>query len=189
MINEQFKELYSGLLHDVQQLWEQPRGEEFRAEACIRCSMRYWERLKDFVAAHPFDNKLEEIHLFREVKPRFIGRVEFYTLVFEASLFCPASGLPDAEEFWEKEYEKIDRFRKEQDSIVLYMQSGATHWDDEYLLRSGQGELEPALNRIYDPQGVVSAPMDGPLAMIIAYELYEEYLNTRKDQTQSAYDQ
>src|SRR5690242_7131972 len=75
-------------------------------ESAVECAFSSlkngWIQLKQIVAANDFATDEEEIHFFKVLKPKLIGELEYYGLVYHSILFCP----PDAEQklfFWQRE--------------------------------------------------------------------------------------
>jgi hypothetical protein len=178
-MNEKYRNLYEGLLRDTHAAWGMPLPESERTEACFKVCLEYWIRLKELVAEGPFGEEREEVDFFRQVKPLFTGRLEYYTLVYQYLLFCAGDDEEALAEYRSKELRKIAQFRKVHAGFIRYMEEGARDRDGAYFLR-GEG-AETGSTRIFDSDGKYSCPKDGLTTQMLAYQLYEIYIKEKQN--------
>ena len=103
-------------------------------EACFAIANQYWNRVRERLKIHHFKTDQNEIEFFKILKPKFTSQIEFYILLYHASLFQP----PDAEaarNFWDKEYRRFENFVAENKSFVQCYQDSFCEMLPYYFLR------------------------------------------------------
>lgn len=147
-----------------------------KVENCFKYCMEYWNRVQGLVKDHGFSTRTEEIHFFKEVKPSFTGRIEYYTHQYHAMLFKPADDVLEINRFWRWEIRKIERFYADNEAFCRYIREGATNMDEKYFLRANGNEVRPSPVRIYDLDPATMTSHDHLVTLIRAYALYERYI-------------
>ncbi len=151
-------------------------------EACFKSSLDSWGKVCKQVKATGFRDDKEEIRFFREVKPVFASFIEYYTYRYHAVLFSPVNDIEEMKRFWRWEEKKMQRFFDNHKEFCAYIREGATHRDAEYFLRAS-GEPDKtrcAGDLIHDLDADLLSPKDPLLTIMIAYELYGQYIETKR---------
>lgn len=143
-----------------------------KIEACFKCSLDYWARIKQLVKKHDFPTAEEEIYFFKKVKPLFTARIEYYTHRYHALLFMPVNDLQDLRRFWKWELRKIERFYENNEAFCRYMREGASDKDNEYFVRAANHAAPLLQGRLHDLDPETATSHDYLVTMIAAYELY-----------------
>jgi hypothetical protein len=85
-----------------------PEGE--RIEAAFKVSMYYRARVKRWLISYEFSDPYSEIRFFKEGKPLFTSKIEFYTHCYRALLFLPRGNSRAKIHYWRRELARIDGF-------------------------------------------------------------------------------
>src|SRR5579872_94526 len=163
-----YNSTYASMTADIHRILAGTGPELDKVEACFMTALRHWEKFKNSVRMQGFENRADEIHFFKHVKPQFTGLVEYYTQRYQALLFVPFGNPAQAHYFWKMEDRRIERFFARHQSFVEYYEKGETDMDELYFLREfGDGtNLEAA--RVYDLDQQTSSSHDWILSRMIA---------------------
>ena len=148
-------------------------------ELCFKTSLEYWRKVHRQANQQGFRTVEEEISFFKDVKPSFGARIEFYTYRYHALLFIPAADKLEIERFWKWEQRKIEKFYESNEEFCRYIQAGDTSRDEDYFLRISDlpsGKRQAGYPG-YDAGEELSSPMDHLMTTIKAYELYDQYIH------------
>lgn len=157
------------MLTDLERCWHSELTDLEKIEKCFRIAIKYWCRLRDEFG-DDFANTGEEINFFKNIKPLFTGRIEFYTIAYKSLLFKP-EGKARLKNFWKDEIKKLNTFRKNNEEFIKYYKSGDTSLDHQYFLKIEE-------NKDMDSQEVGSelrSSHDHLVAAIHARELFQDF--------------
>ena len=135
-----------------------------------------FDRLKKFIISYEFRSRGEEIHFFKEIKPRLFFRLIYYRKLFNIEMNRPVAGIEAQKEYLQNELNAINRYTNKRLDFVRYYRAGATHLDELYFLR-GQTDVEQYLEAFYyerDPQ--FSTNCDFKVAKIMSNDMLSVYL-------------
>jgi hypothetical protein len=99
-MNANFLELYEALVRDINDILQTGSSEKEKMESCFRSGIEHWNKLKEKIKREDFATEEEEIHFFKNVKPRFTGEMEYYTQRYHAILFLPETDTKSQTNFW-----------------------------------------------------------------------------------------
>jgi hypothetical protein len=151
-------------------------NEKEKMEACFRCGIGHWNQLKEKIKLEGFESDEQEIHFFKNIKPRFTGEIEYYTQRYHALLFLPEGDEKLQHDFWEGELGRMDKFFGAYHNFFDYYRSGKTSEDVRYfLLRNTDGSNIAHLN-VFDIDQQTATSHDWLLTNMIAYEKYRKYV-------------
>ena len=150
-----------------------------QAEACFHRSLYYWQEAQKLIQQHPFPDDRQEILFFKYTKPKIVGRVEYYMLVYHYQSCRPGNAL-HLIDFLLYENKKIERFRDHHRDFLSYYADGRTDIDEFYFLRRNRTpEKTTALRRFtrtYDQDPAFYTAADWVVALHVGFGLYEEFL-------------
>ena len=181
-MDEKFETIYADLLRNEDPGLGSGLPEEERVENCFKICLDHWEAVKQIVREDGFSDDAAEIRFFKWVKPRFTGRLEYYTLVYQYGLFCPREDATAALSFWTKEQAKIVRFRVTQASLIAYYRRGSSELDEELFLRRHYKADPTVYTRVFDREEDFLTSGDWVLTQWRGYELYEGWLAEKLNQ-------
>lgn len=163
-MNSFFSELYDRLLSEIGQCEQESADPSSYIECCFHRCERACMEIDNVISSTDFQSSAEEIEFFRNVKPRFTGLTEFYSILYRTELFAPESEK-DRQEFLPLELERVQQFFEKNAEFVDYLRSGDTSRDAIYFVRTGPHATE--------------CSMDAMLAKIAGRERYKIYLEQK----------
>lgn len=138
-------------------------------------------KLKSLVSAHHFENKGEEIHFFKKLKPKFISKFIFYSTILDLESHKPNAGNNALKEYYEAEQEKLKIFYKEHSDFYSYYRREATYLDHKIFVRDSY-DLKMKLSLgFYNFDTTFTTSHDQLIAKFIANEKIEQYLKKQMD--------
>jgi RteC protein len=171
-----YQEYHHQLLTATSLFQDSGRSDMEKIEACFKCSLDYWGKIKQLVKKHAFQTPEEEIHFFKKVKPLFTARIEYYTHRYHALLFMPVNDAPELGRFWKWELRKIERFYENNEAFCRYIRQGDSDRDREYFIRSANATAPLLQGRVHDLDPETATSHDYLVTMMAAYELYEGFV-------------
>lgn len=171
-MREKIQLLYRQMLTDLDRCWLAELTDLEKIEKCFRIAIKCWYRLRDEVTSHGFDSTEAEIDFFRNIKPLFTGRIEFYTIAYKAILFKPED-KSRIRAFWKEEAKRLKAFKKANEEFIQYYKSGDQSLDKKYFLRIENG----AADNLQEVGAELRSSHDHLVASIHAQELYNKYVS------------
>lgn len=169
-------EYYQQLLAALASCEEGTASEIEKVESSFKCSLDHWGKIQKHIKQNGFSSPSEEIHFFKNIKPKFTSHIEYYTCRYHALLFMPAEDPTELIRFWRWEMRKTEKFFEVNDEFCRYMREGATDRDEEYFLRADNNGSPLMQGRIHDVDPMTATPGDHLVTMIVAYEMYRSYI-------------
>ncbi|HEY8387980.1 MAG TPA: RteC domain-containing protein [Parasegetibacter sp.] len=171
-----YDQLFLEMLVELTKCEQSDESELKKVESCFVVATRYWEKLKE-LCQFTSNNAAEEIYFFRHVKPLFIGRIRYYTILYEALLCIPdKSGEYN---FWEEEAMRLERFCERHEDFIKYLQQEPDEREHLYFLREHYDTHQLSQARVFDADPEFCTQMDHILSAWIAEQLYHEYTKKR----------
>ena len=138
-------------------------------------------KLKTLVSFHKFENLGEEVHFFKNLKPKFISKFIYYSTVLDLESHKPNAGKNALNEYYEAELEKLKNFYKEQSDFYSYYRREATYLDHKIFVRDSY-DLKMKLSLgFYNFDTSFTTSHDQLIAKFIANEKIEKYLKKQID--------
>ncbi|GAA4331736.1 RteC domain-containing protein [Mucilaginibacter gynuensis] len=136
---------------------------------------RYLQKLKDFLAEHPFTDEQQEIRFFKYEKPRFLAERLFILERYTVDSAIPLHDDELTKKYFEQELAFVRRFFHQNRFLYQYHQVDASELDHLYFIR-GVDVTGLLINdaKYVDPQ--FSTACDHLFAQFIAHELLQGYL-------------
>ena len=144
--------------------------------------------LKEFVMNSGFENDLQEIDFFKNIKPQILGKLIFYNKVYRMEIACPVPNGKLMLKYFSSKLEQLKKTFKEHtvsSDFYRYYRSNRCDLDDRFF-RLGNIEFYSGLNSVafeMDPQ--FSTYYDYKVSRIISDELFYHYLLRRMDPDES----
>ena len=137
---------------------------------------------KEFVLKDGFNDDVEEIEFFRDIKPQILGKLIYYNKVFRIETICPVKNGKMYHKFFMGQLQQLKQEFKEHicgSHFYRYYRSGRNDRDQEYYMR-GKINYRNGLNSyVFEIDHQYSTYYDSKIARIIANELIYTYLITR----------
>jgi len=137
--------------------------------------------LKTLISSHHFENLGEEVHFFKNLKPKFISKFIYYSTVLDLESHKPNAGKNALNEYYEAELEKLKNFYKEQSDFYSYYRREATYLDHKIFVRDSY-DLKMKLSLgFYNFDTCFTTSHDQLIAKFMANEKIEQYLKKQID--------
>jgi len=150
-----------------------------RSKLIIARLEKGFEAMKLFITNYSFKDDTEEIHFFKEVKPRLFSQLIYYIKIYNIEMRMPTGGVEDKRMYLKRIQKRIRCFFDENLDFYGYYRSGNTHLDQFYFLR-GNSDIQFQLESFYfEKDNNFSTWYDFKVTKILAHEMLEGYLNSR----------
>lgn len=136
-----------------------------------------FDRLKQFITGYEFADEEEEIHFFKDIKPRLFCHLLYYSKVYKIEMNRPMGGLDAQAEYLNREFADISVYINKRLDFYRYYRSGSTHLDRCYFLRGRMNREDQYRDSFYferDP--AFSTCGDFKVAKILSYDMLQVYL-------------
>lgn len=140
-----------------------------------------FDRLKVFITTYEFRNDAEEIHFFREVKPRLFSDLIYCQKVYNIEMNRPAGSEEVQVEYLRKEQGRLKDFFDKNLDLYKYYRSGSTHLDMYYFKRGVQDIHLNMESFHFERDPLFSTNCDFKIAKILANDQIKNYLKSEFD--------
>jgi len=137
--------------------------------------------LKKFILSYDFQDAAEEIHFFKNVKPRLCAHLIYYRTIYNIEMNRPLGSIEAQRKYLYKELKDIQYFTNKRLDFYRYWRSGSTNLDDIYF-RRGKTDMELYLESFYyelDPK--FSTNYDFKVARILANDMLHIFIRSELD--------
>jgi len=139
------------------------------------------DKLKLFFVKKNIRSKAEEIAFFRDIKPQFAGRLIHYNNIYKIEIRKPLGSKKSIRKYYQGELQKLKEYFEDNRQFYKYYRTGSTYLDNLYFIR-GQHDVRLILDNYYlQADHAFSTSHDYKVAMIIANELTQKYLETQME--------
>lgn len=135
MILQFSEELYKGVVAALEEIDNTVMDPSAQRKVRTEAAFRFLRELKKRVLDYSFTSQEEEIHFFKEVKPRFTSLLIYYSSVDRIELGKPEGSLAHVKSYYEHELAAIDKFFSNNREVYAYFRSGDTYLDHQLFLR------------------------------------------------------
>lgn len=152
------------------------------AKESVLVSYRYLKELKQYIFQYPFKRRSEEIWFFKHVKPKVMGRIIFYSEVFNVEAARPGWNKEEDRSYLTNEIAKTEYFFRMESNLYEYYQNGTEvqdikyfvrETDDRFLFRGFATKIDPAF---FYGDDSFSTGLDYLFARFYGYELLKDHL-------------
>jgi hypothetical protein len=171
-------QLYNSMLRDLEVCKYNQVFDAEVIECCYQVCSNCWYAVKRKLASYEFDTREDEINYFRNIKPKITSEIEYYNLLYHASLFYPPD-IRALKRFWMREGERLNKFTNENKDFLHYYRSGLTHKDHLYFVRANNKNLESMKCKPFGVNSFTSTSHDCLIAYFLALEKYTAYVNKK----------
>jgi hypothetical protein len=148
------------------------------AEQAIKKLIPILEKLKTKLLNHQFENKLEEIDFFRNVKPQFAAKLIYYNDIYNIETNKPFGSKKSIRKYYNAELTKLETYFAENLEFYKYYRTGNRNLDNKYFIR-GKHDVRHALDSFYfQADHRFSTSHDYKVARILANQNSKIYLET-----------
>ncbi|RKR84289.1 RteC protein [Mucilaginibacter gracilis] len=178
MLSKVIEKLSRQLTDGLADITAKKLSAEKRLSAALQLIRSLLHLLREQVLLHPFQDKPDEIHVFKNIKPRFLAAKIFELERYNLEQSAPAGTQEKLIAFYESELDIIRRFFMRYAFLYQYYRSGLTELDELYFIRGAEVPtvLMPEFG---EPDPDFSTCGDYLFAKLQAFETLQAYIAER----------
>lgn len=180
--------LLSELNHQLEVIHLETKNPLQYSEVAIKIMVSVMEKLKTNFLKYKFQNKIEEIDFFRNIKPQFAAKLIYYNEIYNIETNKPFGAKKVIQKYYKIELSKLAAFFNENLEFYKYYRTGNHYLDNKYFLR-GKYDVKLTLDSSYfQADSRFSTSHDYKVARILANDLIKVFIeeeltkiNTKKE--------
>lgn len=146
------------------------------SEKCLVLIDESIRKVKELISVHQFDNIAEEVHFFKKLKPQFISKFIYYSMILDLESHKPNAGNKVLKKYYESGQEKLKIFYEEQAEFYSYYRREATYLDHKIFVRNSY-DLKIKLSfGFYNFDTSFTTSHDHMIARFVASQQFDKYL-------------
>lgn len=150
-----------------------------RCESAIDVILKSIERLKVLFEKEKIKSHEQEIHFFKNIKPKFTSKLIYYNAIFKIETKKPHGGERILKKYLNHELEKLKRYFDNNLDFYKYYRTGSNYLDHKYFTR-GKFDIKLTLDSFYfEVDHKFSTSHDYKVAKIMAHDLIQVYLEDK----------
>ncbi len=146
------------------------------SEKLIEVTLLKISKLRAFVKEKGFDKPEDEIHFFKELKPKIVSKLIYYNAIYKIETRRPYGGERSIKKYLNNELSKLKRFFDNNLEFYKYYRTNSSYLDHKYFIR---GNFDIKLNLdtfFFESDQTFSTSHDYKVSKIIANDLIQVYL-------------
>lgn len=146
------------------------------AEKSIKICLECMIELRTQVIQKGFKNHQDEIHFFKEIKPRCISHLIYNNTVYKIETNYPNGDVKSKRKYLQMELSKLKSYFYDNLDFYRYYRTGSNYLDHKYFVR-GKRDLRLNLDaHTYETDPDFSTSHDFKISTILANDLLQVYL-------------
>lgn len=148
-----------------------------KAQQAILLFEEAFGRLKEFTISYVFKDETEEIHFFKNLKPKFFCDLIYYQKMYNLEMNRPTGGDNEQRKYLDDQLSHIKEFFDNNKAFYQYYRAKECYLDRYFFLR-GKPTIPLNYDSFYferDP--LFSTAFDFKMARILANDKLETYIN------------
>lgn len=175
-LQQQCDRLYKRIVRQIAYYESSATDEKKRIEWGFSITTKAWLHIQTTVEGYEFTDQLEEISFYKTLKPKFIGLIDFFTLLYRSVLFQPED-TPGKKEYWKSELTTCKNFLSKHKTFCQYYKQGNTTMDLVYFVQ--QNNQYPFIFGINENKWHTIASYSHLLARVISIQKYQRYVTKK----------
>lgn len=168
--------LMSQMEHQLKLVHQEIESPLESSEKSIKVIVSILEKLKTFFIKYKFQNKIEEIEFFRNIKPKFAAKLIYYNEIYNIETDKPTGSKKETRKYYNAELAKIKAYFNENREFYHYYRTGNSCLDNKYFIR-GKYDVRLTLDSFYfQADHRFSTSHDYKVARILANDSIKIYL-------------
>jgi len=145
-------------------------------ERSFGLAMKSWLEIEEMASNYRFLDREEEIYFYKNLKPDFIGLIEYFTLLYKSMMFQPEDSMKKSA-YWKHELKNCRELVFIYNSACQYYEQQQSNTDIYFLKQHNQEPLLFGLNvsRI----NFSDASYSYLRGRLIAMKRYEKYIQVK----------
>ena len=168
--------LLSELNHQLEVVHLKTKNPLQYSEDAIKIMVLVMEKLKTHFIKYKFQNKMEEIDFFRNIKPQFAAKLIYYNEIYNIETNKPFGSKKTMRKYYKMELTKLASFFNENLEFYRYYRTSNCCLDNKYFLR-GKYDVKLTLDSFYfQADKRFSTSHDYRVAKILANDLIKVFI-------------
>ena len=145
----------------------------------IETVLKYCQNLKTYILENEFQSKEDEIHFFKNIKPKFSSKLIYFHKIRKLESYKPLGSKKIQKEYLENELNKLNIYFSENTEFYNYYRLGGDSFDRKVFLRNST-EIDYNLDVFYhEVDHRFSTTHDFKVAMILANDIFQRYIENK----------
>ena len=178
--HQQWDRLYKKLVQQIAGYETTATDEKKWIEWGFGITSKAWFSIQEKMEDHSFADQYEEISFYKNLKPKFIGLIDFFTLLYRGILFQPDNNA-EKKDYWKRELSVCRFFLLKHQPFCRYYEQGNTGMDHIYFVQ--QNNQQPLIFGINENKGyrtgAAITSYSFLLARVISITRYQRYLQEK----------
>lgn len=150
-----------------------------RCENAIAIVIKSLEKLKALFAKEKLQSQEQEIHFFKNIKPRFTSKLIYYNLIYKIETKMPHGGEKIVKKYLNNELRKLKLYFDNNLDFYRYYRTGNNFLDYKYFVRDNF-DIKLMLESFYfEVDKDFSTSHDFKVAEILAHDLLQVYIEDK----------
>ena len=162
---------------NLKDIWSCSLKNVARLDKSIVTILKSISELKQSMVDYNFKDDKEEIHFFKNVKPKFVSQLIYYAEMRNIEIDKPLGRFKTYRRYLKGHLKSLNQFFARNKDLYRYYRSSYTHLDEFYFLRRKIDWSIQADPRICDSNFSFSTNHDYTWAQITGYDLLSDSLN------------
>ena len=149
------------------------------SDKSIETTVTYLQILKNYTLDNEFQTKEDEIHFFKNIKPKFSSKLIYFNKVRKLESYKPLGSKRIQRDYLENELNKLNIYFGENTEFYNYYRLGGQSFDNKVFMRNSV-EIDYNLDIFYhELDHRFSTTHDFKVAMILANEIFQRYIENK----------
>ncbi|MBO9204924.1 MULTISPECIES: hypothetical protein [Niastella] len=167
--------MYRSIDQQIKQKISHPAEELHWIEWAFNLSLHAWAGIEKLVKQHQFLNAKDELVFYKFLKPKFVGLIDHFPLLYKAVLFMP-DDIIDRSIYWESELEQCNLLIIE---FKGHCRSCEKQPGIDSFFRKQNDLLSPEFGSNINKANISSIPYDLLLGKLVALEKFRKFLQAK----------
>jgi hypothetical protein len=172
-LQQQCGRLYKKIVQQLTYFESSTTDEKKWIEWGFGITTKAWLSIQEMVEGYRFTDQREEISFYKTLKPRFVGLMDFFTLLYRSVLFQPED-TTGKKEYWKRELATCNNFLSKHSAFCSYYEQGNTAMDPVYFVQ--QNNQQALIFGINENKWHVITSYSYLLARVISVKKYHRYV-------------
>jgi hypothetical protein len=148
-------------------------------ESAIEIICKSLQKLRVLFNKEKIKSQNQEIHFFKNIKPKFTSKLIYYNLIYKIETKMPHGGEKIVKKYLNNELLKLKLFFDNNLDFYRYYRTGNSYLDHKYFVR-GNFDIKLSLDSFcFEVDKDFSTSHDFKVAEILAHDLIQVYLESK----------
>lgn len=141
-------------------------------ERAFGIAMQTWFNIEELINHHRFADQKEETSFYKILQPRFLGLVDYFTLLYKSVLFQPDESIQRCE-YWKDEYRNSRAF-------IAKCKEGCRYYEQQDFIAASSVRQPMIFGANINQNNIRSASYSHLASRMIALKKYMQYIREKR---------